>query len=369
MSIPPVGKTYDQLPIQLVYLSFMAVFEIGLLICALARSSPMFIAGRVVNGIGSAGLVSGALLIIGSACQSDIRPLVTAAAMSMISIGSMTGPIIAGVLTSRVSWRWCRYHFEAASSVCRFKKNTKLIPGFWMLLPLGGFTMLTTAVIKLPEITAKAPLPQALGTLARILDPLGFVLFGSATTMILLAVTWSGGQLPWSSPTIIGLLCGGFAALVLFVWSAWAQGDKSLIPPSSLTRRSVYVGSLLMFLQGGATQIIPFFLPLWFQAILGDDSSGSAVHMLPSLISMVLALIAFGALVRRLHYIPPWAIFGSLLTAIGSGLLSTLTPEATLGQWLGYQVLTHIGRGMAFQVVRSVPQFACLRANILLSLC
>ncbi|CAI4214281.1 unnamed protein product [Parascedosporium putredinis] len=326
--IPLVGKTYNELPIKLVYLGFMAVFEVGLLICALANSSPMFIAGRVVNGIGSAGLVSGALLIIGSACEASIRPLVTAAAMSMISIGSMTGPIIAGVLTARVNWRWC----------------------FWMLLPLGAVTMLITATIKLPEINEKAPLRQALRTLPRELDPLGFVLFGAATTMILLAITWGGGQLPWSSATIIGLLSGGFVVLILFIWSARVQGDKSLIPPSCLTRRSVYIGSLLMFLQGGATQIIPFFLPLWFQAILGDDASESAVHMLPSLISMVLALITFGGLVRMLRYIPPWAIFGSALTAIGSGLLSTLSPQTTTSQWIGYQILTHIGRGVAFQV-------------------
>ncbi|ETS78443.1 hypothetical protein PFICI_10505 [Pestalotiopsis fici W106-1] len=326
--IPLVGKTYDQFPIKLVYLSFMAVFEVGLLICALAKSSPMFIAGRVVSGIASAGLISGALLIIGSACKANIRPLVTGAAMSMISISSMTGPIIAGVLTTRATWRWC----------------------FWMLLPLGAVIMLVTGAMKLPEISPRAPVVQALRTLHRELDPLGFALFSAATIMILMAITWGGSQLPWSSPTIIGLLCGGFVVLALFVWSVWVQGNRSLIPPSCLTRRSVYVGSIVMFLQGGASQIIPFFLPLWFQAIFGDSPNESAVHVLPSLISMVLSLITFGALVRKMHYAPPWAIFGSLLTAIGSGLLSRLRPDATLGQWLGYQVLTNIGRGVAFQV-------------------
>jgi MFS family permease len=110
--IPLVGKTYEQLPNKLVYLSFMVVFELGVLICALATTSYMFIAGRVVNGIGSAGLVSGALLILGSVCEPKIRPLITALAMSMISVGSMTGPIIAGVLTARISWRWCRLLFS-----------------------------------------------------------------------------------------------------------------------------------------------------------------------------------------------------------------------------------------------------------------
>lgn len=220
-----------------------------------------------------------------------------------------------------------------------------------MLLPLGAVTMIITAAIKLPELNDKEPLRQSLNTLLRKLDPLGFLLFSGATIMLLLSITWGGGQLAWSSPTIIGLVSGGVAALGLFIWSARLQQDKSLIPPSCFGNRSVLIGSVLMFLQGGATQIIPFFLPLWFQAILGDDPSQSAVHLLPSLVAMVLSIITFGAMVRRLRYVPPWAITGSLLTAVGSGLLSTLRPDATIGEWLGYQVLTHIGRGIAFQAV------------------
>ena len=121
--IPPVGKTYNELPIKLVYLSSLAIFEVGLVVCAWATTSSMFIGGRVINGIGSAGLISGAMLIIGSACEPNIRPLVTAAAMSMISIGSLTGPIIAGVLTSHLNWRWCRFHLKTRFLVLSFNKS------------------------------------------------------------------------------------------------------------------------------------------------------------------------------------------------------------------------------------------------------
>lgn len=69
----------------------------------------MFIARRVVTGIGSGGLISGALLIIGSACESTIRLILTAASMFILSIGSMTSPILAGVLTTRATWRWCTF--------------------------------------------------------------------------------------------------------------------------------------------------------------------------------------------------------------------------------------------------------------------
>ncbi|KAK4032637.1 major facilitator superfamily-domain-containing protein [Parachaetomium inaequale] len=326
--IPPVGKIYTIFRIKHVYLAFLAVFEAGSIICAASTSSYSFIIGRAVTGIGSAGLLSGALLTIIAACIPSIRPVVTAIAMSMISVGSITGPLIAGALTDRVTWRWC----------------------FWIFLPLGGAITATTLPIAVPEQSAKPPLREACAGLHKKLDVGGFILFASLTTMLLLSLTWGGGRFRWSSPTIIGLLCGTAALVALFAFWIRRMGNNALMPLSSLRRRAVVVGSLIMFFQGGATQMIPYFLPFWFQAIRGDSPVDSAVHILPSLVSNIVALIAFGALVRRFHYIPPWAIAGSALASVGSGLFSTFTPETTTGQWIGYQIITTLGRGMAFQV-------------------
>lgn len=55
--------------------------------------------------------------------------------------------------------------------------------------------------------------------------------------------------------------------------------------------------------------------------------------------------------VRKLHYLPPWAIFGSVLTAIGPGLMVTFTANTTRAQWIGYQVIGGFGRGMALNMV------------------
>lgn len=237
-----------------------------------------------------------------------------------------------------------------------------------MFLPFGGAVIAATFPITIPEQMPKPPFHKAITALHK-LDGIGFVIFAGLTSMLLFATTWGGGSYEWSSPTIIGLLCGAAGLTVVFgVWIRHA-GDDALIPPSSLRRRPVAIGSVVMFLQGGVTQMIPYFLPFWFQAIRGDSPTTSAVHMLPSLISNIVALITFGALgnapsllyspptnppsrsVRKFHYIPPWSIFGSLLASVGSGLLTTLSPTTTTGRWIGYQIITTLGRGMAFQVV------------------
>jgi hypothetical protein len=168
--------------------------------------------------------------------------------------------------------------------------------GFWIFLPIGGVVMAATLPISIPEQSPKPPVREAMHDLHRKLDATGFIIFAGLTSMLLFATTWGGGMYPWSSPTIIGLLCGATALAVVFAFWVKRAGEDALIPLSSIRRRSVAVGSVVMFLQGGATQMIPYFLPFWFQAIRGDSPITSAVHMLPSLLSNIAALIAFGAL-------------------------------------------------------------------------
>lgn len=122
--------------------------------------------------------------------------------------------------------------------------------------------MAATLPITVPEQTAKQNLREALKGLHKKLDLIGFAIFAGLTTMLLLALTWGGADLAWSSPTIIGLLCGAAGLTVVFAFWIRRSGEEALMPPSSLCRRSVAVGSVVIFLQGGATQMVPYFLPL-----------------------------------------------------------------------------------------------------------
>ena len=53
------GKLYTLYAVKPVYIVAMALFEIGSLICAVAPSSPVFIFGRALAGLGGAGTFSG----------------------------------------------------------------------------------------------------------------------------------------------------------------------------------------------------------------------------------------------------------------------------------------------------------------------
>src|SRR5438874_420879 len=69
------GKFYTFVSIKWVYLSAIAIFELGSLICGVAPNSTALILGRAIAGVGSAGVFSGALIIVAYSVPLQKRPM------------------------------------------------------------------------------------------------------------------------------------------------------------------------------------------------------------------------------------------------------------------------------------------------------
>ena len=67
------------------------------------------------------------------------------------------------------------------------------------------------------------------------------------------------------------------------------------------------------------------------------------------MLSMVVATISSGALIRRIGYYTPFMIFGVILASIGAGLFYTFQVDTPSSRWIGYQVIYGFGAGCAFQ--------------------
>lgn len=103
---PLAGRIYTYFPLKASYLTFIAIFSFGSLICATAVSSVMLIVGRAIAGIGGSGLANGAMTIIAVEAPPAKRPLLFGMMFSVTGIGQLVGPLIGGPITQHLSWRW-----------------------------------------------------------------------------------------------------------------------------------------------------------------------------------------------------------------------------------------------------------------------
>ncbi|KAF9694124.1 hypothetical protein EKO04_007850 [Ascochyta lentis] len=341
---PLSGKLYTNFSNKYTYLTFTLLFELGSLVCGLAPSSSTFISGRLIAGLGAAGLFNGSFTILSSAVPLAKSPLYTGIIAGFTQLGIVAGPLVGGVLTERVGWRWC----------------------FYINLPVGGVAAVLFAFVDIPDMVRKETVSVGLvGKVLPQLDLVGFVLFAPAAVMFLMALQFgSGGARAWNSATIIGLLCGaGVAALVFVAWEA-RMGDQAMIPGSMLRKRVVWTscvfGSALMCCSIVANN----WLPTYFQAVKGEGPTLSGVHILPSILSALLFVVVTGAAITKQGYYPPWGLFCGVMTATGAGLVSMWTPTTSVAQWVGYQIIFGAGRGAGMQVPIIAVQNAVTPAQI-----
>ncbi|KAG4032389.1 hypothetical protein MFRU_007g02930 [Monilinia fructicola] len=325
---PLTGKFYSNFDPKWTFLAFFALFEVGSLICAVATSSKMFIIGRAVAGLGTSGILNGAFTIIAGCVPMHKRPALIGFVSGVSQLGLVAGPLIGGALTQYVNWRWC----------------------FYINLPIGGLLAVLLIFSHVPDPLPKPPFRTALRTLPPKLDLWGFVFFAGAALQLLLALDYGGTTFRWNSATIIGLFCGGGGTFLVFLGWEYHKGDEAMIAFSMVKQKIVWSSCLAYGLFMAQLVCVAYYLPIYFQGVKGASPTMSGVYFLPIVLSHVLFAITSGILLGKLGYYLPFALIGSALVAIGNGLLATLLPETSTGKWIGYQIISGAGRGLALQI-------------------
>ncbi len=239
-SQPLAGKAFILFPNKIVYLSYLAVPELGSLVCTLAPSSETLIVGRSITGLGASGIFAGGLIIVTAIIPLQRRAIWQGTISSTFALASVVGPVIGGALTQHVTWRWC----------------------FYINLPIGGAS---AAIVFLflnvhKAATGQVPMLQKI----RGLDGLGFLLFAGSVIMLLLALQWGGTIYAWGSSVIIGLFVGAAVVLPIFVVQQLRLKTSALIPPEIFANRDFALIFASALFSSGPFQTVVYWLPIWF---------------------------------------------------------------------------------------------------------
>ncbi|OKH90848.1 MDR family MFS transporter [Streptomyces uncialis] len=320
---PLWGKLGDQYGRKRLFQTAVVIFLIGSALCGIAQNMPQLIGFRALQGLGGGGLMVLSMAIVGDLVPPRERGRYQGLFGAVFGTTSVLGPLLGGVLTEQLSWRWV----------------------FYVNLPLGAVALVVIATsLRIPRRDTR-----------HTIDYLGTFLIASVATCLVLVASLGGTTWAWDSAPIIGLALLGLLLAVAFV-AVERRAAEPVLPLKLFRVRTFTLAAVIGFIIGFAMFGAMTYLPTFLQIVRGVTPTMSGVHMLPMVVGLLLSSTVSGQIVSRTGRWKVFPVAGTGITTIGLLLLHRLDAHTGTAETSAYFFVFGLGLGLVMQVLVLIAQ-------------
>ena len=287
------------------------LFTLGSIACGAAQDITFLTLARAFQGIGGAAMFATALALIASAFQGRDRGIAFGMFGATTGVAVALGPVLGGVLTSGLSWRWI----------------------FFVNIPACLAALAITRLKMRESHDPRAGRP----------DWVGFVTFSLALGSLVYGLI-EAGRLGWTDDRVVTFLVASVVLLVVFVVSQLVQRDPMF--DLTLLRKPTFTGGLVAAF-GVSASIFSLltYLVIYVQNVLGYSAVGTGVRFL---FLSGTAFVAAAIAGRLTETVPTRWLIGPGFVVLGVGLLlvSGIETDSSWTHLIPGLLVSGVGIGM-----------------------
>ena len=312
IAVPIYGRLSDVFGRKPVMLFWIALFLIGSLLSGLAWSMPALIVFRAVQGLGAGAILPVSITIAGDLYSLRERAKVQGYLASVWGVSSVVGPVLGGVFSDFLSWRWI----------------------FFVNIPLA----LIAAAILLRNFTEQVDRRE------QEIDYAGAMLLGSSTGLLILGLLEGGQGWAWNSGFSIGIFAAAAILLVVFVLVE-RRVAQPILPLWVFQRRVLLVSSLVSAGVGAIILGLSSYLPTYGQQVLGASALLAGLALAALTVGWPIAASLSGRIYLAIGF-RGTALIGGVVVLIGSALTLLLDSRSPLWEVALFCLIIGLGMGL-----------------------
>jgi EmrB/QacA subfamily drug resistance transporter len=289
-----------------------AIFATMSAIGGAAPTETWLIVARTLMGIGGALMWPAILGMTYEILPEEKAGLAGGIIIGAAGIGNAVGPLLGGVLTEALSWRWI----------------------FFLNVPIALFAVGVTYLL----VHVKEPESKD-----RRIDYPGIAALTVGLVSLLVALDqvddWG-----WGDPRVIGLFALAVIGIASFIPIERRAGTHALVPREIIRNESFTASCIAILFMAATFFAALLYLPQFMQKQLGYSPLEAGVGMLPFLAVFALSSFAAGPLSDRVGP-KRLAVVGAALITLGPFLLSFLDESSGYAALIPGMVVLGIGAG------------------------